>query len=125
MWVRISEAGNRIALSFNRSAFRADPVFGLPPEFTSLYMAVMKLDALFPLTALTLLTAAARLAAGEVEPGFTSLCDGTTFNCWKLAESIRAPGKSRTARLWRMVTDAISFTLATQSHSGTSTLKWT
>ncbi len=92
----------------------------------------MKLNAHFPLTAAyTLLTAAARLAAGEVEPGFTSLCDGTTFNGWKPAEehkgpprSTRAPGKSRTARLWRMATDAISFMLATQSHSGTLTSKW-
>jgi len=77
-------------LSFNRTA---GSVFGLPPEFTRLYMAVMKLDALFPLTALTLLTAAARLAAGEVEPGFTSLCDGTTFNGWKPAEEHKGTWK--------------------------------
>src|SRR5207249_3857569 len=68
------------------SALRADPVFGLQPGFARLYMAVMKLNALFPLTAFTLLTAAARLNAGEVEPGFISLCDGTTFNGWKPAE---------------------------------------
>ena len=45
----------------------------------------MKQHSLFTLTAAALLLGV-RLAAGEVEPGFTSLCDGKTFNGWKLAE---------------------------------------
>ncbi|HOX59306.1 MAG TPA: DUF1080 domain-containing protein [Candidatus Paceibacterota bacterium] len=34
----------------------------------------------------TLLAVTARLCAGDVEPGFTPLCDGKTFNGWKMAE---------------------------------------
>ena len=33
-----------------------------------------------------LLTAAAGLTAAELEPGFTSLCDGKTFDGWKIAD---------------------------------------
>jgi Domain of Unknown Function (DUF1080) len=46
----------------------------------------MKRTLICALTASLLLTAAARLAAAEVEPGFTSLSDGKTFKDWKLAD---------------------------------------
>ena len=38
------------------------------------------------LTASLLFTAAARLVAADVEPGFTALTDGKTFKGWKMAE---------------------------------------
>ena len=38
------------------------------------------------LATLALLTVSARLTAAEVEPGFTSLMDGKTFNGWRSAE---------------------------------------
>jgi hypothetical protein len=38
------------------------------------------------LQAAVLLIAASRLAAADVEPGFTPLTDGKTFNGWKMAE---------------------------------------
>src|SRR2546421_1434909 len=43
----------------------------------------MKRYFLFGLTAGGVLIAACALRAAEVEPGFTLLCDGTTFNGWK------------------------------------------
>ncbi len=46
----------------------------------------MKRTSPYALATATLLIAAASLVAGEVEPGFTSLCDGKTFNGWKPAE---------------------------------------
>jgi hypothetical protein len=41
----------------------------------------------------TLLLTTAGLSAAEVEPGFTPLSDGTTFNGWKLAEENQATWK--------------------------------
>jgi len=38
------------------------------------------------LTTSTLLTTAAFVRGAEVEPGFTPLCDGTTFTGWKMAQ---------------------------------------
>jgi hypothetical protein len=46
----------------------------------------MKRPLLCALASLALLTATAPLRAAEVEPGFTPLCDGKTFNGWKMAE---------------------------------------
>jgi 3-keto-disaccharide hydrolase len=46
----------------------------------------MKQTILATLTAAALFTVIPRLAAAEVEPGFTSLCDGKTFDGWKPAE---------------------------------------
>ena len=43
----------------------------------------MKRNLLLSVAATALLAAVARLTAAEVEPGFTLLCDGTTFNGWK------------------------------------------
>jgi hypothetical protein len=46
----------------------------------------MKRKLVATLTLTALLTATVHLANAEVEPGFTSLMDGKTFNGWKLAE---------------------------------------
>ena len=46
----------------------------------------MKRTLLYALMSAALVTATAPLLAGEVEPGFTPLSDGKTFNGWKLAE---------------------------------------
>ncbi len=46
----------------------------------------MKRTFLYALSTLMLVTVTARLAAAEVEPGFTLLCDGKTFDGWKPAE---------------------------------------
>ena len=46
----------------------------------------MKRTLFCALTASLLFTATARLAAAEVEPGFTALSDGKTFDGWKPAE---------------------------------------
>ncbi len=46
----------------------------------------MKSSILLSLSTTMLLTAAAQLAAAEIEPGFTSLSDGKTFDGWKPAE---------------------------------------
>lgn len=46
----------------------------------------MKRTLLYALASVILITATVRLAAGEVEPGFTPLCDGKTFTGWKMAE---------------------------------------
>jgi hypothetical protein len=46
----------------------------------------MKRSLLYALASVALMTASAPLCAGEVEPGFTPLCDGKTFNGWKMAE---------------------------------------
>jgi hypothetical protein len=46
----------------------------------------MKRTLILAVTASSLLTVTARLAAAEAEPGFTSLTDGKTFNGWKMAE---------------------------------------
>ena len=46
----------------------------------------MKRTLLYALVSVTLFTTTARLAAEEVEPGFTTLCDGKSFKGWKLAE---------------------------------------
>jgi hypothetical protein len=46
----------------------------------------MKRTLLYALVSATLVTATAPLLAGDVEPGFTPLCDGKTFDGWKLAE---------------------------------------
>ena len=46
----------------------------------------MKQTILCALIATAMLIATARLAASEVETGFTPLCDGKTFNGWKTAE---------------------------------------
>ncbi len=46
----------------------------------------MKHNQVFAIIATLLVTTASRLIAGEVEPGFTPLCDGKTFNGWKMAE---------------------------------------
>ncbi len=48
--------------------------------------ALMKRTLLFALTSVALLTATARLAAAEADPGFIPLCDGKTFDGWKPAE---------------------------------------
>jgi hypothetical protein len=45
----------------------------------------MKRNLLSALMASALLTTAAQLAAAAVEPGFTPLCDGKTFDGWKPA----------------------------------------
>jgi len=49
----------------------------------------MKRTLLCALASLSLFTVTAPLIAGEVEPGFTALCDGKTFNGWKMAEENR------------------------------------
>jgi hypothetical protein len=46
----------------------------------------MKRTLLYALTATTLLCATLRQASAQVEDGFTPLCDGKTFNGWKMAE---------------------------------------
>jgi hypothetical protein len=46
----------------------------------------MKRTLLYALVSAALVTATAPLLAGEVEPGFTALCDGKTFDGWKPAE---------------------------------------
>ena len=46
----------------------------------------MKRTLILALTASSLLTVTARLAAAEADPGFTSLMDGKTFDGWKPAE---------------------------------------
>ncbi len=46
----------------------------------------MKRNLLFALTATALLTVSASLIAADVEPGFTPLSDGKTFDGWKPAE---------------------------------------
>ena len=48
--------------------------------------ALMKRTLLYALVSAALVTATAPLLAGEVEPGFTSLFDGKTFDGWKPAE---------------------------------------
>ena len=48
--------------------------------------ALMKRILLSALVFAALVTATAPLLASEVEPGFTPLCDGKTFNGWKPAE---------------------------------------
>ena len=47
----------------------------------------MKRTLLFALVSATLATTTASLPAAEVEPGFTPLCDGKTFDGWKPSES--------------------------------------
>jgi hypothetical protein len=51
-----------------------------------LVSALMKRTLCYASASVILLTATARLGAGEVEPGFTALSDGKTFNGWKMAE---------------------------------------
>jgi len=46
----------------------------------------MKIKLLLTLTTSLLLSAARLAVAAEIEPGFTALCDGKTFNGWKTAE---------------------------------------
>ena len=46
----------------------------------------MKRTSLYAISTVILVTVAARLAAADVEPGFTPLCDGKTFEGWKPAE---------------------------------------
>lgn len=46
----------------------------------------MRYQLLITLATASLLIPASRLAAADVEPGFTSLSDGKTFNGWKMAE---------------------------------------
>ena len=47
---------------------------------------LMKNKLLLALTTLVVLSTTGRLAAADVEPGFTPLADGKTFNGWKMAE---------------------------------------
>jgi hypothetical protein len=49
--------------------------------------ALMKRTLFYALVSTALLTATAPLLAAEVEPGFTPLCDGKTFDGWKSSES--------------------------------------
>ena len=60
-------------------------LFFLAPPVRRFNVRLMKFK-LFCLLAATTLFAAARLAAADVEPGFTSLSDGKTFDGWKTAE---------------------------------------
>src|ERR1035437_1053944 len=46
----------------------------------------MKRTLLYSLVSAAVVTPNAPLLAGEVEPGFTLLCDGKTFDGWKSAE---------------------------------------
>ena len=48
--------------------------------------ALMKRTLLCFLASLSVTALTASLTAGEVEPGFTALTDGKTFNGWKMAE---------------------------------------
>src|SRR5689334_18638060 len=43
----------------------------------------MKLYLLISLAAFTVIAPVAQISGAEVEPGFTLICDGTTFNGWK------------------------------------------
>src|SRR5439155_244281 len=47
---------------------------------------LMKSNALFSLMAASALLVVPRTVVAEVEPGFTPLCDGKTFDGWKMAE---------------------------------------
>ena len=62
------------------------PRFCLHAAGSGLVSAAMKRTLLYALASATLLTAAGRLTAAEAEEGFTPLCDGKTFNGWKMAE---------------------------------------
>ena len=57
--------------------------FSLAPVPDGVTVAAMKQNSLLTLAFIVL---SARLMAGEVEPGFTALCDGKTFKGWKMAE---------------------------------------
>ena len=48
--------------------------------------ALMKRTLFYALVSTALITATAPLLADEVEPGFTPLCDGKTFDGWKPSE---------------------------------------
>src|SRR5262245_21820736 len=53
----------------------------------------MKSNCILALSATALLAITSQLHAAEVEPGFTSLFDGKTFNGWKLAEENQSTWK--------------------------------
>ena len=75
----------------------------------------MKRTLFYALTASLLLTAAAWQAAAEVEPGFTALSDGKTFNGWKPAEENQDTWTIQDGASWRTATVAICSTSATRS----------
>jgi len=60
--------------------------YGLARRVGDAIVCAMKTIILFSLTTIALLIAAPHLPAAEVEPGFTSLSDGKTFDGWKPAE---------------------------------------
>lgn len=60
--------------------------FSLRAGAAGLVSGLMKRTSFCALATGLLLIATASLIAGEVEPGFTPLCDGKTFNGWKPAE---------------------------------------
>jgi hypothetical protein len=60
--------------------------FFLRTGCAGLVSTFMKRILLCALVSAALVTATASLLAGEVEPGFTALCDGKTFDGWKPAE---------------------------------------
>jgi hypothetical protein len=64
--------------------------FCLQRKAAGLVSALMKRAFLCALASASLFTWTARVAWAEVEPGFTALCDGKTFNGWKMAEENQA-----------------------------------
>jgi hypothetical protein len=60
--------------------------FFLRTGYTGLVCGLMKRILLYALVSAALVTATVPLLASDVEPGFTPLCDGKTFDGWKPAE---------------------------------------
>ena len=60
--------------------------FCLQAGCAGIMSALMKRTLFYALVSTALITASAPLLAAEVEPGFTPLCDGKTFDGWKMAD---------------------------------------
>src|SRR6516165_730219 len=58
-------------------------IFFLAPHSSGSIVRRMRYNLLFALTTTALFTVTTSLLAEDVEPGFTPLCDGKTFNGWK------------------------------------------
>ncbi len=61
-------------------------LFFLQTGWAGLVSALMKRTLLYALASAILFTASAPLRGAEAEAGFTPLCDGKTFDGWKLAD---------------------------------------